>query len=96
MYAVIRTYKMSAGSKEELAEILDRGFVPQISTSPGFVSYHALDTGAETVASISIFADRREAEESNRKAAEWVGANLGAFKLSQPEILGGEVLAHRS
>jgi len=48
------------------------------------------------VVSISLFGDRAAAEESTRRAAEWVCRNLADLIRRPPEILTGEVVAHRT
>jgi hypothetical protein len=89
MYAAIRTYQTS--DAREVARRANRGFVPIVSGTPGFVAYYIVDGGEGTVASVSIFEDRAGADESTRRAAEWVADNLAELAVSGPEVLAGEV-----
>jgi hypothetical protein len=89
MYAAIRTYQTS--DAREVARRANRGFVPIVSGTPGFVAYYIVDGGEGTVASVSIFEDRAGADESTRRAAEWVADNLAELAVCGPEVLAGEV-----
>ena len=51
---------------------VDRDFAEALSQEPGFVAYHAIDTGNDMVMTISLFHDRKQAEASNELAAQWV------------------------
>jgi len=90
MYASVRRYAIE-GSAEELARRVREGFVPIIRQTNGFVAYYVVDGGDGSVASMSIFQDQAGAEESNRKAADWVRANLEALLPKRPEVTAGEV-----
>ena len=96
MYVAIRRYKMDPGTVDELIQRVNEGFVPIISQAPGFTAYYVLDAGNGMVASISIFADRAGAEESNRMAADWVRQNLASLLPSPPEITAGEIRVQRT
>lgn len=95
MYASIRKYKTTPGAVDELTRRVEKGFVPIISAAPGFVGYYCLDSGNDTVASVSLFKDQAGAEESNRMAAVWVKDNLASLMAGPPDIAAGEVrVAH--
>ena len=96
MYATIRQYKTKPGIAAEIARRVDEGFLPIISKAPGFVAYYALDTGNDTVASVSVFQDQAGSEESNRMAADWVKQNIASLFAGPPEVAGGEVLSHKT
>jgi hypothetical protein len=96
MYAVVRRYTVKPGGARELADRVDREFVPIIKAVPGFVSYMYLEGGQEwgrdVLATISVYSSREGAEASVRAAAKWVGENLVEFEPSQPIVTAGEVL----
>ena len=70
MYAAIRTYEtIDAG---EVTRRANRGFVPILRGTPGFIAYYIVDGGDGKLASISVFEEQAGAEESTRRAAEWV------------------------
>jgi hypothetical protein len=68
--------------------------VPLVSKIPGFVAYYWVNAGGGVMISTSVFEDQAHEEESNRRAAEWVRANLAALLPNPPSITAGEVVAH--
>jgi hypothetical protein len=96
MYAAVRKYKTIPGAVSALIKSVQEGFVPIISQVPGFVAYYALDTGNDTVASISVFDDQAGADASTSKAADWVKQNLAHLVQGAPEITAGEVLIYQT
>ncbi|MGN6166924.1 MAG: hypothetical protein ACTHQQ_01960 [Solirubrobacteraceae bacterium] len=93
MYAVIRTYS-GQGASELFAELAHREDDARqvVATIPGFVSFVAIrsDTGGSVV---TIFEDREGTDESTRRAAEWVSANIGV-PVDPPTITQGEAILH--
>ena len=96
MYAAVRKYKTTPGAVSTLIQRVQEGFVPIISQVPGFVAYYALDTGNDTVASISVFDDQAGADASTSKAADWVKQNLADLVQGAPEITAGEMLIYQT
>ncbi len=96
MYASIRRYRTSPGGAAELARRVNQGFVPIISTAPGFVAYYVVDAGNDVVASVSVFQDQAGAEESNRMAADWVKENIASLVSGSPEITAGTVTVQKT
>ena len=45
MYASLRTYRIGSGSVDAVMRRVDRDFAEALSQEPGFVAYHAIDTG---------------------------------------------------
>ena len=90
MYAMVRSYAGGA----ELADVLVeneaeiRGLFNDIA---GFSAYYMVRTEDGGAVSVSVFADRDGAEESNRVAAAWVGENVPDLELDAPQVSGGEV-----
>jgi hypothetical protein len=89
VYASVRRYSSSEVIKR-VAERADevRGV---ISSVPGFVAYYAIQ-GENGGATVTVCRDRAGAEESNRRAAEWVRANLTGVAAGPPEITAGDVV----
>ena len=78
-YLAIRQYQLAPGrTMEELAALAESGFIPILKQVPGFQEYFLVETG-EGVLSISVFTDQAGAEESTRRAADWVQQNLTGF-----------------
>ena len=96
MYASVRRYEVDPGDVPELIKKVDDGFAPIVSQVPGFIAYYALDQGDGVVASINIFEDREGAEESNRRAKDWVTSELAGQMPNPAQVTAGEVLVHRT
>jgi hypothetical protein len=93
MYVVIRNYQGSGAS--ELFDLLEqRGEDVRelIGTVPGFVSYAAFRTDGGG-ATVTICDEKAGADESSRRAAEWVGENVSAA-VNPPVITEGTTVTH--
>ena len=95
MYASIRRGKTQPGAAGQIAERAAEGFAPIVSKVPGFKHYYLVDLGDDMVATVSLFADKAGAEESGRRAADWVRENLAPLMAGPLEIMVGEVLVER-
>lgn len=74
MYATVRRYE-GVTDPTEAARHVNEGFLPIISQVPGFVAYYWVDAGDGVMVSTSVFEDQTGAEESNRRAADYVREN---------------------
>jgi hypothetical protein len=93
-FLAIRQYQFAPGrTMEELAAAVESGFVPILREVPGYREYSLVETG-EGVISISVFADQAGAEESTRRAADWVQQNLAGFFAGPPTVTTGSVWLH--
>ncbi|WP_344588924.1 hypothetical protein [Kitasatospora paracochleata] len=72
---------------------MSEGFVPLLSRVPGFVAYYWVDAGAGVMVSTSVFRDEAGAEESIRRAAEFVRDNLAELLPNPPQVTAGQVVA---
>ena len=95
MYATVRRYE-GVTDKSEAARRVNEGFVPLISQVPGFLAYYWVDASGSVMVSTSIFEDQAGAEESNRRAADWVRQNIATLLPNPPQITAGEVVAHKA
>jgi hypothetical protein len=93
MYATIRRYEGVTNPSEAVRRV-NEGFVPLISQIPGFVAYYWVDARGGVMISASVFQDQAGAEESNRRAADWVQQNLASLLPNPPQITAGEIVAH--
>jgi hypothetical protein len=75
---------------------VNEGFVSLISQIPGFVAYYWVDAGGGVMISTSVFQDQPSAEESNRRAADYVRQNLVSVLPNPPQITAGEVVAYKA
>lgn len=66
-----------------------------ISSSPGFVGYHAVRSG-DTLVTITVCQDKAGTDESTRLAAQWVRDNLPADAIAglKPEISEGDAFVN--
>lgn len=97
MYTSIRRYTITAAETvEEITRRVKEGFVPIIRQTPGFVAYYLVDAGDGVVATISMFDDQAGAEESNRRAADWVKQNLAHVASGAPQVTAGQVTLHKT
>ncbi|WP_155368089.1 hypothetical protein [Catellatospora vulcania] len=95
MYATVRRYD-GVTDPREAGRRVKEGFVPIISAVPGIIAYYWFDAGNGVMVSTSVFESRDGAEESNRRAADWVKENLASLLPNPPQITAGEVVAHRA
>jgi len=95
MYATVRRYE-GVTDPSEAGRRVNEGFVPLISQIPRFVAYYWVDVGGGVMISTSVFEDKASAEESNRRAAEWVRQNLAPLFPNPPQITAGEVVAYKA
>ena len=91
MFAAIRRYKLNAGTHEEFNRVANEVFLPVLTGVPGFVAYYGLDAPGDEWASLSIFESRAAAEESNRRAADYVRDHFRSLVASGPEVLVGDL-----
>jgi len=94
MFITVRRYE-GVPNPRETGQRVTEGFVPLVSQVPGFVAYYWADAGAGTMISTGVFQDRTGAEESNKKAAEWIKQNPSLFT-SPAQITAGEVVGHKT
>ncbi len=87
MYIAIRRMKVKSGLLEEAIQRIESGFVPIISTMPGYVEYIVMQAGEEEGVTISVFEKQEQAEESNKRAAEWFSQNLESLAAGSHEIV---------
>jgi quinol monooxygenase YgiN len=98
MFAAIRYYQADPPSIGEVVRRVQEDFVPLIRDMRGFVSYFILvpsDREGDIV-SVSIFEDQQSADESNRKAAEWVVQKLSELLRPTPEFATGQVVVYEA
>ncbi|MFD9082544.1 hypothetical protein ACFQ7B_37170 [Streptomyces erythrochromogenes] len=92
MYAVIRRYE-GVTDPAEAGRLVDEGFVTLLRRVPGFVAYYWVDAGDGVMVSTSVFEDRAGADESVRRAADFVRENLASLLPNPPQVTAGQVVA---
>jgi quinol monooxygenase YgiN len=96
MYTTIRRYNIKPDSMPEVIKRAENGFVPIVTKAPGFLTYDLVNTGHNSLTTISTFEDRAGADQSNKLAEGWVKDNLASFITEPPTIVSGETGIHRS
>ena len=91
MYVTVRRYVTDSKSVNEVLKRVKAEFVPIISKVPGFVSYAVLDAGNGTITSISTFESKSGADESTRRAAEWV-KTISSLLPNPPQVTAGDII----
>jgi hypothetical protein len=94
MYAAVRRYE-GVVDPGEAGKRVSEGFVPLVSQLPGFVAYYWVNAGGGVMISTSVFQDQSSADESNKKAADWVRQNMATLLPNPPQITAGEVVAYK-
>jgi len=96
VYLSIRTYRVGAGSIDDLMHRVDRDLAEAFAAEDGFVAYQVAQTGPKTVASVTAFRTQEQADASNELAAQWVGEELADFQVERLGVIGGEVMVSRA
>jgi hypothetical protein len=96
MHAVIRTYAGSGASALfDLLEKRQSDIEDLMRSIDGFVGYDLLRT-AEGGASFTVCQDKAGADESVRRARQWIAANASDIHASDPAVSEGPVIVHMS
>ncbi|GAA2252639.1 MULTISPECIES: hypothetical protein [Streptomyces] len=93
MHAVIRRYE-GVTDPAEAGRRVDEEFLPIVRQVPGFVAYYWVDAGGGVMVSTGVFQDRSGAEESTRRAGDFVRDRLAELLPNAPQVTAGEVVAH--
>ena len=86
----IAVYKLQA-SVSDVVRRTEVGMLPNLRRQPGFLAYDLIETGTNSLISISRWQSQEQAEEATKSAASWVKENLG-FMLILVENHAGEVV----
>ena len=96
MHAAIRRYQVDPGSVDEVTRGINEGFLPIIKDASGFQAYYVVDAGDGRLETVSVFEDRKGAEESTRMASVYISENMASLLPDSPEVLQGEVVAQEA
>ncbi len=92
MYAALRRYD-GVTDPAEAGRRVKEEFVPLLHDVSGFVAYYWVDAGGGVMVSTSVFQDQAGEEESTKRAADFVRANLASLLPNPPQVTAGEVVA---
>ncbi|MFJ7336436.1 hypothetical protein ACIQU3_24910 [Streptomyces sp. NPDC101110] len=93
MHAVIRRYE-GVTDPAEAGRRVNEEFLPILRQVPGFVAYYWVDAGGGVMVSTGVFQDSSGAEESTRRAGDFVRDRLAELLPNPPQVTAGEVVAH--
>ncbi|WP_017537598.1 hypothetical protein [Nocardiopsis halophila] len=94
MHAMIRRYRMGAGTIEDLMRTVDRRFADNSQAELGILGYQAIALDEETVMTVTLFATERRLRASE-PAAEGIREALSDFKVEALEAADGPVMIAR-
>jgi hypothetical protein len=95
MYAMIRRYRMAAGSIDDLMHKVDTQYADRLQEQLGIIHYQAIDTGDRTIATVTVFEDEERWRRSEAAAAR-VREGLAEFGVEEIGSLAGEVMVSRA
>jgi len=88
MYNVVRTYT-NAGALADAMQQKQQDVTDVISGVPGFVAYYATRSG-DTLTTVTVCENQAGAQESTRRAGEWVKKNMAGASIGAPQIAEGK------
>jgi len=95
MYIATRRYE-GVSDSQKVRQLVDEGFVPIISETPGFVAFYWVDAGDGVVASTSVYEHKHAEEQSNIEAREFVQEHLAPLMPNPPQVTAGEVGVYKA
>ena len=95
MYAMVRHYRIGAGSMDDLMHKVDTQFADRLQEQLGILHYQAIDTGDGTIMTVTVFEDE-EGYSRSETAAAGVREALAEFRVEEIDALSGEVMVSRA
>jgi hypothetical protein len=87
----VAVFTLKPGSAHEVAGRAEQDILPLFRNQPGFISYTLMTIGDDAIASFSMWDSKRQAEEANRLAGDWVQKNLSGVLMSVDGHIGDVV-----
>jgi hypothetical protein len=95
MYAMIRRYKMGAGSIDDLMHKIDMQFADRLQAQLGILHYQAIAPGGGTIMTVTVF-ENEEGYRRSEPAAAGVREALAEFQVEEIYTLAGPVMVSRT
>jgi hypothetical protein len=97
MYATIRRYTLrdptaASDLMTNLKRRIEENFLPMLQDVQGFHCYYVFTANDRELVTISIFETAAGAQESTRRAAEFVRSDPAKDQLTSPEVIEGDLL----
>jgi quinol monooxygenase YgiN len=90
----IAVYKLQA-SASDMVRRAEEEMLPIFRQQPGFIAYELIETGTDSLISISTWQSQEQANEATKSAALWVKENLGFMLIVIENYVGEVVLSSR-
>ncbi len=91
VFVSIRVYDgVDPADQNEIARLVDDGFLPIMRESDGFVAYYLLPAG-DMLAAVNLFDTEEQAAASNEKARDFVAESLAPLLPNPPLIVEGTI-----
>jgi hypothetical protein len=92
MYTIFRRYRVRLGTVPQAATYAERTLLPQLKTVPTFVAHYLVDTGENTLVSLTLLESSEDVERAVQVLADWFRSDWPAFRVIPPEFGVGHVL----
>jgi hypothetical protein len=91
MHGVLRHYTVDPRNVDEIVRRVATEGLTFLKAIPGFVSWGLMDTGHGHMVTYSVYEGKAGTDESTKKAAAWIKANIASLVPSPPRVVEGEV-----
>lgn len=89
-FIAVRQYAIADGvTYDEIAAIVEEGYLPILTAQPGFVAHYVTDIGGGGLVAVSIWETEEAANNTTAIAADFVAANLAGNFQGPPEEMKG-------
>ena len=89
-FIAVRQYALADGvTYDDVAGIVESGYLPILTAQPGFVAHYVTDIGGGGLVAVSIWETEEAADNTTAIAADFVAANLGGKFQGPPEEMKG-------
>lgn len=95
MYSVIRRYQGNPSDLDELFRLVRDQGQGLITSVPGFIAYTLVRDDQGQGGSLGVFDDKKGADESTRRAAQFVRERLPNLRLQAPSVIEGPVVVRK-
>jgi len=95
-YGRIAFYSFKPGSLDPLLEKAREELPAQVKQQPGFVRYAVLRSGANDIASLSVWEIREQSEAASKQLVGWVHDNFSSDLVSAENLYGETIVAEWS
>jgi hypothetical protein len=92
-YARVGLYTVTPGTLDGILTKAEAELVPQTRQQPGFLRYFTVRTGEDSLVSVTIWADKEQAERAAERLSGWVRAEMGPSLINVENHVGEMVVS---